>query len=112
MNTGVWVDTRGLDKLIQGLSPQEVDRAVLRAAMDAEGGAKIGAPVDTGALRNSIQARATGPGEAIVGVGMLYGPFVEYGTSRMKERPFLGPALKIAVMRLRQNLENLFRSAQ
>lgn len=112
MNTAVFVDTRGLDKLTEGLSPQEIDRAVLRAAMDAEGGAKIGAPVDTGALRNSIQARASGPGEAIVGVGMAYGPYVEYGTYRMKAQPYLAPALVKAVERLRRSLENLFRSVQ
>lgn len=112
MNTAVYVDTRGLDKLAAGLSAQEIDRAVVRAALDAEGGAKIGAPVDTGALRNSIQARASGPGEAIVGVGMLYGPYVEYGTYKMRARPFLGPALEKAVVRLRRTLENLFRSVQ
>jgi HK97 gp10 family phage protein len=46
------------------------------------------APVDTGALRDSI--RETGDG---VEVGAPYGGFVEYGTSDTAPQPFVGPTV-------------------
>lgn len=46
------------------------------------------APVDTGALRASIQP--TGDG---VEVGVDYGVYVEYGTSDTAPQPFANPAI-------------------
>jgi HK97 gp10 family phage protein len=46
------------------------------------------APVRTGALRSSIQVDSDG-----VTVGVLYGPFVEYGTSDTKAQPYAAPAV-------------------
>lgn len=46
------------------------------------------APVDTGALRASIQS--TGDG---VEIGVSYGTFVEYGTSDTASQPFAAPAV-------------------
>jgi HK97 gp10 family phage protein len=46
------------------------------------------APVDTGALRASIQITDDG-----VAVGVPYAAFVEYGTSDTAPQPFAGPAV-------------------
>lgn len=73
----------------------EKDEAVIRAltiiGMKAEGYAKKLCPVDTGRLRNSI-SHATDEDTAYIGTNVEYAPYVELGTSRMKERPFLKPA--------------------
>jgi HK97 gp10 family phage protein len=66
------------------------------AALNTEGIAKSLIPVDTGAGRNSIQAMK---GETdltwVVGVGVEYGIYLEYGTSRMPAHPFMTPAVEI-----------------
>ena len=73
----------------------EKDAAIIRAltiiGMKAEGYAKKLCPVDTGRLRNSI-SHATDEDTAYIGTNVEYAPYVELGTSRMKERPFLKPA--------------------
>lgn len=46
----------------------------------------------TGRLRNSITGEYDG-NSAQVGTNVEYGPYVEKGTSKMKERPFIGPAI-------------------
>lgn len=73
--------------------------AVIRkTAHDIERDAKIFCPVDTGNLRNSISTGITGDGrfgsiEAEIGPTADYAAFVEYGTSRMAPRAYMGPAL-------------------
>lgn len=64
---------------------------VAKSAMDVEGHAKGAAPVDTGALRNSIGADITGL-RAEVGPTVNYGIFVEFGTYKMAPQPYMGPA--------------------
>lgn len=64
------------------------------------------APVDTGRLRSSIQASevrrdARGP-YVEVGTNVEYAPFVEFGTSRQRPRPFLRPAFLYAVQAMRR----------
>ena len=49
--------------------------------------------VDTGNLRRSIEHGVEGNDTAYVGTNVEYGKYVEYGTSRMKPRPFLKQAL-------------------
>ncbi|HLH22445.1 MAG TPA: HK97-gp10 family putative phage morphogenesis protein [Chloroflexota bacterium] len=96
------------------------DEVIRKAAFDVEARAKQAAPIDTGALRNSIYTRTrkeSGYGAArsaaqgangqarmlpeherpddlaaVVAVGAEYGVYVELGTRRMGARPFLGPA--------------------
>lgn len=65
--------------------------AVRLATSGTERDAKIGAPVDTGTLRNSITSTIRGlTGE--VGPTVEYGQYVEEGTSRMGPQPYMGPA--------------------
>jgi phage protein, HK97 gp10 family len=66
--------------------------AVSKAVSDVEGHAKDHAPVDTGALKNSIQGRSTGALSGEVGVGVEYGIFQEFGTYKMAAQPFMTPA--------------------
>jgi HK97 gp10 family phage protein len=69
-------------------------RAVYATAAAIEASAKQRAPVDTGFLRSSIQARPVGPAEAEVSVGAEYGAHVEYGTRRQAAQPYLTPAVE------------------
>lgn len=71
--------------------------AVRKTAADVERDAKINAPVDTGALKNSIGTTLTGDGRhgsmtATIGPTVNYGIFVELGTSKMGAQPYLFPA--------------------
>ena len=68
-----------------------VERAVASAVRDA----KAFAPVDTGALRNSITGEvhySAGSTTGEFGPTVHYGEFVEDGTSRMAPRAYIGPA--------------------
>lgn len=56
-------------------------RALERCGLQAEGYAKDLAPVDTGALRNSISHKVDeAEPAAYVGTNMEYAPYVEFGT--------------------------------
>ena len=51
---------------------------------------------DTGTLISSIQHWASGDGLTVaVGSRLNYATYLEYGTTKMAERPFLGPALDV-----------------
>lgn len=69
------------------------EAATAKAAMDMAAGAQLRAPVDTGFLKNSIQARKVGPAFWRVTVGADYGVYVEYGTRFMGARPYFFPAV-------------------
>ena len=68
-------------------------KAVRKAAFDVQARAQSIAPVDTGALRNSISTSVSGP-SAEVGPTVHYGVYLEYGTSRMAPQPYRSPALE------------------
>ena len=81
--------------------------AVQKTAHDIEATAKAAAPVDTGALRNSISTEVTGgTGDvtAVVGPTVEYGGYVELGTSRMGPQPYLAPAFDQHLPALEQAL--------
>jgi len=66
---------------------------VAKAALDIEAHAKALAPVDTGLLRNSIQAIQVSQLHWRVVVSAEYGVYVEFGTRHMAAQPFLLPAV-------------------
>lgn len=78
---------------IKDAARDAVERALEAVGLQAEGYAKMLCPVDTGNLRNSI-THTTEPSDrsAYIGTNVEYAPYVEYGTSRTKARPFLQPA--------------------
>lgn len=47
--------------------------------------------VDTGRLRNSVSHAVKGD-SAYIGTNVEYAPYIEFGTYRMAERPYLRPA--------------------
>lgn len=69
-------------------------KIVAKTALDIEAGAKKRAPVDTGTLRGSIQARQVSATHWIVTVGADYGLYLEYGTRFMAAQPYFGPAIR------------------
>lgn len=67
---------------------------VTKTAHDIEATAKQFVPVDTGATRNSIGVDLSDAGRsADIGPQTSYAEFLEFGTSRMAPRAFMGPAL-------------------
>ena len=69
-------------------------QVVRKTVLDIQANAQAAAPVDTGFLRNSIQAQMQSEltGEVTVGAG--YAVWVEFGTSRRHATPFLLPAVE------------------
>lgn len=66
---------------------------VRHAAHEVEARGKRAAPVDTGALRNSISTDfAFFSIEAEIGPTVGYGAYVELGTSRQAPQPYMFPA--------------------
>lgn len=104
MSDGISFDMSEINSLAVNLSNaagQVGSRAaavVRKTATDIEATSKQFAPVDTGALRNSIGHDITGDGrfggiEAEIGPTVNYGAYVEFGTSRQAPAAYMGPAL-------------------
>lgn len=94
-------DTRKLQELIRNHRQEVTDRLDI-TAFEGERYVKMsfgtspsaaGDPpgVDTGALRSSINVQSPDANTRTVNVGVDYGIHLEYGTSRMSARPFMGP---------------------
>lgn len=69
--------------------------------------AKINAPVDTGRLRASIVPEVrvmTGTVQGIVGSNVVYAPFQELGTKRMKGRFYLRRAIESNLAKIKELL--------
>ena len=74
--------------------PEQIDAALTAIGLTAESYAKELCPVDTGRLRNSItNVVELGENAVYIGTNVEYAAFVELGTSRMKPRPYLKPAV-------------------
>lgn len=118
----VTVDTSRLNRILKNL-PGNTHDYVRAAAFSIEAKAKMNAPVDTGALRNSIytrigtqvdggprahaEAKSRNPDAALaelpqppnnttahVGPGVDYAQDVEFGTHRQSAQPYLVPAVQ------------------
>jgi HK97 gp10 family phage protein len=81
----------------EGTVGAQAARALRKTAHDIEADAKALAPVDTGALKNSISTDISGDGRfasmhAEIGPTVDYAHFVEAGTSRMGPQPYMRPA--------------------
>lgn len=95
---GLRVEIRGIDNLrdrLNNLRPRvrrATEQAVQESGRAMERGMKSLAPVDTGALRDSIRhtvegtTASAGPGREVD-----YAAFVEFGTSRMAAQPYVRP---------------------
>lgn len=71
-----------------------LELALTAVGLQAESYAKRKCPVDTGRLRGSIVSGVEmWDYTAYIGTNVYYAPYVEMGTSRTKEQPFLKPAV-------------------
>jgi HK97 gp10 family phage protein len=96
--TRIVFDEQGLDELFAG-PDSAVGKYVAKLTVRVDRGAKRLAPVDTGRLRSSITWEMGQEGTVIVGrvgTNVHYAPYLEFGTRRMRARPFLRPALAAA----------------
>lgn len=69
--------------------------AIVKTGYDIQADAQILAPVDTGALKNSISTSVSGSSASLtveVGPTVEYGIWQELGTSTQPAQPYLGPA--------------------
>lgn len=74
-------------------APEKAKAAVKKATYELEARAKGKAPVDTGALRNSIASTFENDGfTGIIGPSVHYAIYQELGTYKMPPHPYLGPA--------------------
>ena len=98
------LDTRVLDAIAKGLDKNN-DQVLASVAFQVEAEAKVRAPVDTGALKNSIHTEKKKPGLYWVADGVEYGVYQELGTHKMSAHPFMKPAVE----RVQQYLADLYR---
>lgn len=89
----------GLEKVLKNFDERSkatiATNIVNQGATIIEGTAKKLAPVDTGALRRSINttpAKKSVQATATVGTSIEYGVYQEYGTIKQKAQPFMHPA--------------------
>ena len=72
-----------------------VTRALMECGAICENYAKIGAPVDTGRLRNSFEYKMANENTVAIGTDVEYGKYQELGTNRgIKPKYFLTNALR------------------
>ena len=72
---------------------ETMSKGIAEGCKIVEGEARAEAPVDTGALRQSIHSQTEGL-TGTVGTNVEYAMYPEFGTYKMKAHPFLVPALK------------------
>lgn len=87
------LDTRKLDTIRSQLVPR-AQGILSDSSQDIAEQAQQNAPVDTGALRDSIEAEQSASLEWLVHDGVDYGIYQELGTSRMQAQPFVVPAVE------------------
>lgn len=107
MTVRVRIDTAVLDRII-AQAPGRASEIVRSGATALQGRAMTLAPVDTGALKNSIHTEPKGALTQWVADGVEYGIFQEYGTSRMAAHPFMTPAAMWVLPRYLAEWKRLF----
>lgn len=78
---------------IKAATKEQLEAAFEEISLYAQGFAVLLCPVDTGNLRSSITP-ASDDTRAVIGTNVEYAPYVELGTSKMKEQPYLRPAIE------------------
>lgn len=85
-----------LDKVLSA-EEEALERAMEMIGMQMEGYAKeeltASGAVDTGRLRASV-SHSSSDKEVVVGTNVEYGPYIEFGTSKMAPRPYLRPTVQ------------------
>ncbi|MCG3143637.1 MAG: hypothetical protein HONDAALG_00992 [Gammaproteobacteria bacterium] len=103
------VDTKGIDVILARM-PGKTQELLDAGAQAVQGRAATLAPVDTGALANSIHTENVGELARWVVDGVEYGIYQELGTSRMSAQPFMGPACEWARPQWAKRWRELFEA--
>lgn len=105
------VDKNNMDE-VRALAEAAYIRALEICGLLAEAYAIKKAPYDTGRLRGSItHGVSTDEMCAFIGTNVEYAPYVEYGTTKMKARPFFKPAVNDHAEEYRKIIEECLRNA-
>ena len=83
------------DKMINNLERDlevKLEQGVAKATQYCLDYAKQICPYDTGYLSNNIYSEVNGL-EGCIYTNVEYAPYVEYGTSKQKEQPFMHPSI-------------------
>lgn len=106
---GAVLDTTVLDKITAELEPKAAV-IVEKYGTAIMGDAVSRAPVDTGALMNSITtaSKMTGKLTYTMSDGVEYGVYQEFGTSKMGAHPFMRPAIEAWAQRFQDAFRSLF----
>ena len=105
---------KGVDRLVRQLAIKSkqariaTDRQLELSSKRIERMAKVKAPVDTGALKNSIFSAKAGNLTYKVTAPQHYAIHVEKGTRKMRAQPYLKPALDAERPKLISNLRKLY----
>lgn len=95
---------------VRNALPEALEKALTEIGIEAEAHAKeiitAKGAVDTGRLRNSITHALDGTKAVHIGTNVEYAPYIEAGTSRMKARPYLRPAVEDFKDEYKEILEN------
>jgi len=102
------LDTSKLDAIARNLDVN-TDDILNSAAFDVETLAKTMAPVDTGALKNSIETEKKSHGLYWVHDGVEYGVYQELGTYKMAAQPFMVPAVEQVAKNIGDLFKDLFK---
>ena len=104
------LDTSVLDRITAQMRPKAA-RIVNTYGLNIASEAAQNAPVDTGALRNSITSESQMTDELTFTIqdGVEYGIFQELGNSRMAAQPFLIPALEHWAQAFQDAFAELFK---
>lgn len=99
---------------IAAAMPEKTSQVVRKASFDIEGQAKSRAPVDTGALKNSISTEFENNGlTGIIAPHVEYATYVEFGTKRMSAQPYMVPAAEAVapafIAAMKQMLQEISR---
>lgn len=101
---------------IAGQIDAAVGKAFEETARAAQAEARSRARVDTGAMRDSIEAdvSATGGGRRrmVLSIGVPYGIYHELGTSRIRAQPMIRPAIDLEAPRLRERIRAALASVR
>lgn len=106
---------KGVDRMVRQLAIKgkqariATDRQLELSSLRIERGAKTGAPVDTGALKNTIFSAQAGSLTYKVTAPQHYAVYVEKGTRKMRAQPFLKPAIDAERPKLISNLRKIYR---
>lgn len=105
---------KGVDRLVRQLAIKSkqariaTDRQLELSSKRIERMAKVKAPVDTGALKNTIFSAKAGNLTYKVTAPQHYAIYVEKGTRKMRAQPYLKPALDAERPKLISNLRKLY----